>query len=97
MAGGLYEQHITGDISLAARQYWYASGDKAWLRTIGFPLANGSASFYAARVSPATSANSNTTAGAGGGSAAFGISGVMGPDEYAYPVNDSSYTNAIAR
>ena len=34
-------QHITGDIALAARQYWYTSGDQDWLRNVGFPLANG--------------------------------------------------------
>jgi trehalose/maltose hydrolase-like predicted phosphorylase len=76
-AGGLYEQHITGDISLAVRQLWYASADRAWLRDVGFPLANGSASFYAARVT--------RRAASSAGEEAFGIDGVMGPDEYAYP------------
>eukprot|EP00937_MAST-01D_sp_MAST-1D-sp2_P004018 g4018.t1 len=82
---GEYEQHITGDIALAARQYWYATGDEQWLREVGFPLANASASFYAARLTPA--ANNGT---------GYDILQVMGPDEFAWPVDNSAYTNAVA-
>ena len=32
---GEYEQHISGDISFAARQYFYATQDVAWLKAIG--------------------------------------------------------------
>jgi hypothetical protein len=85
---GVYEQHISGDIALAVRQYWYTTGDRRWLRDVGFPIANGTASFYAARVEPA--------AGNASSGAAFVIKGAMGPDEYAYPVDDSAYTNAVA-
>ena len=52
---------------------------------MGFPLANASASFYAARLTPA--------AGNGTG---YDILQVMGPDEFAYPVDNSAYTNAVA-
>ena len=46
---GKFEQHISGDIVLAARQYWYATQDKEWLGAIGFPLAKGVADFYKKR------------------------------------------------
>ena len=48
-----YEQHVSGDIGFAVRQYWYNTGDAQWLREIGWPLVKGIASFYAARVEPA--------------------------------------------
>eukprot|EP00040_Diaphanoeca_grandis_P037457 m.244109 g.244109 ORF g.244109 m.244109 type:complete len:778 (-) comp33822_c3_seq5:211-2544(-) len=75
---GEFEQHISGDVSFAARQYFYATQDKVWLKNVGFPLIKGVASFYAARLQ---------------GDA---LNMVMGPDEYAFPVNNSRYTNAVA-
>jgi trehalose/maltose hydrolase-like predicted phosphorylase len=117
---GEYEQHISGDISFAARQYFYATQDVAWLKAVGcrpaeakqsrasmharthalytrshthgrarhtrahmhththartharrrYPLIQGIASFYAARV----------TADPPGGFG-FSFESVMGPDE----------------
>eukprot|EP00756_Hemistasia_phaeocysticola_P051172 Hpha_TRINITY_DN26354_c0_g1::TRINITY_DN26354_c0_g1_i1::g.9347::m.9347 len=81
---GEYEQHVSGDVALAARQYWYASGDNEWLAAVGLPLVRGIADFYARRVQ----------AGAGG---RYEYNSVMGPDEYNWPVNNSAYTNAVAR
>ena len=75
----------------AARQYWYATADKEWLAEIGFPLAKGVAEFYAKRVTPR--AYSVTTRG---NAPAYDLNDVMGPDEYAFPVNNSAYTNAAA-
>jgi len=49
---GEYEQHISGDISFAARQYYYMTGDVNWLKSVGFPLIYGVASFYASRITP---------------------------------------------
>ena len=72
---------------LAARQYWYTTGDRAWLEAVGFPLANGTASFYAARVQPAAS----------GAAGKWDFNMAMGPDEYAYPVNNSAYSVAAAQ
>ena len=84
---GKFEAHISGDIALAARQYFYAKADHAWLAAIGFPLVRGVAAFYASRVSKAADG------------ASFGIHGVMGPDEYAFgeAINNSAYTNSVAR
>jgi len=82
---GRYEQHISGDIALAARQYWYVTHDREWLRDVGLPLANGTASFYVSRVEW----RPNTDA--------FDFNKVMGPDEYSWPVDNSGYTNAVAQ
>ena len=70
---------ISGDIALAARQYWYASGDKAWLEAIGFPLAKGVAEFYAKRA--ASRSYRVTTAKPAPDGASYDINDVMGPDE----------------
>jgi trehalose/maltose hydrolase-like predicted phosphorylase len=88
---GEFEEHISGDIVLAARQYWYATGDKAWLATIGYPMAKGVAEFYAKRAVPRS-----YTVSTKGTEGLYDINSVMGPDEYAFPVNNSAYTNAAA-
>jgi trehalose/maltose hydrolase-like predicted phosphorylase len=74
------------------RQYWYATGDKDWLTSIGFPLAKGVAEFYAKRAVPRSYKVTTRTAS----DDAYDINDVMGPDEYAFPVNNSAYTNAAA-
>jgi len=83
---GRYEQHITGDIAFAAQQYWYVSKDRAWLRDVGMPLVNGSASFYVSRVEYTDEEKDQ-----------FNYKKVMGPDEYSWPVDNSGYTNAVAK
>lgn len=45
----LHELHITGDISFAARQYWYISHDLEWLISQGYPLVLQIAKFWASR------------------------------------------------
>jgi hypothetical protein len=82
---GEFEQHISGDISFAARQYFYATQDASWLKEVGYPLIAGIASFYAARIEARE-----------GETGLFDFNQVMGPDEYNYPVNNSHYTNAVA-
>ena len=124
---GEYEQHISGDIALAARQYFYASGDKDWLSSRGFPLVKGIADFYAKRaVVSNVSGRYDSEFGGWRGRDRSGeivpeksshasilahaaprlpcslppptplVNLVMGPDEYAWPVNNSAYTNAVA-
>ena len=78
------EVHISGDIALAARQYYYATGDAAWLASVGFPLIRGVAAFYASRVSKT----------ADGSREQYELQGVMGPDEYAYGEVRSQRPNA---
>jgi hypothetical protein len=40
---GQLEQHISGDISMAVKNYWYMTGNLTWLEKVGFPLASVSA------------------------------------------------------
>lgn len=107
---------LSGDIALAARQYWYATGDKEWLRSIGYPMTKGVAEFYVKRAVKRgdtrgyrvttvgqqleNRSNSDSGDGDGVGRAAaaeqYDYNCVMGPDEYAYPVNNSAFTNAAA-
>jgi len=80
---GMFEQHLNGDIAFAVRQYWSVTKDRSWLKEVGFPLVNGTASFFAARAVELAGQ--------------WHIEDVMGPDEYSYPVRNSGYTNAVAR
>ena len=86
---GKYELHISGDVSFAAQQYYYATKDREWLRSTGFPLILGVAKFYAQRATPANV------------SGRYDILQVMPPDEWAVgkngsAVNNSAYTNTVA-
>jgi trehalose/maltose hydrolase-like predicted phosphorylase len=79
---GLYEQHITADIALAQWQYYLTTGDRAWLRTRGWPVISGAARFWASRVRK----------GPGG----YHLRHITGPDEENPDVNDEVYTNVAA-
>ncbi|XUL90815.1 discoidin domain-containing protein [Streptomyces galilaeus] len=79
----LTQNHLQGDIALAARQYYLATGDRTWLRTNGWPLLNGLAQYWTSRVSKNTDGS-------------YSIKEVAGPDEYSNGVNDAVYTNAVA-
>ncbi len=65
------EQHITGDVGVAVRHFWHATGDVAWLASRGWPILQGVAEFIVARVTP-TNAD-NTT---------FALNKVMPVDEW---------------
>lgn len=80
-----YEQHITGDIAFAVRQLWMASGDQQWLRSQAFPLIRATAEFWASRAIYNDSKRG------------YVIYNVMPPDEDAEVVNNSAYTNMIAK
>lgn len=77
------QNHLQGDIALAAWQYYLATGDRDWLRDHGGPLLRGIAEYWASRV----------TANPDG---SYSIKEVAGPDEYSNGVNDGAYTNAVA-
>lgn len=80
-----YEQHIIGDIAFAVKQLWLASGDQQWLMNQAFPLIRATAEFWASRALYNDSKNS------------YVIYNVMPPDEDAEVVNNSAYTNTIAK
>ena len=82
---GWWEQHITGDIGLAAAQFHAAQRNETFLADTLVPLMRAIATFWASRVSQDP-----------GGGPAFHINGVTPPDEYAVNVNDSAFTNAVA-
>ena len=67
---GNMEDHVQGDIALALRQYFYATGDTAWLRESGFPVMAGIAAYYASRLTE-------------GSDGLLHILHTTGPDEYA--------------
>ena len=80
-----YEQHIIGDIAFAVKQLWLASGDQQWLMNQAFPLIRATAEFWASRALYNDSKNG------------YVIYNVMPPDEDAEVVNNSAYTNTIAK
>ena len=80
-----YEQHIIGDIAFAVKQLWMASGDQQWLEHQAFPLIRATAEFWASRAMYNDSKK------------AYVIYNVMPPDEDAEVVNNSVYTNTIAK
>jgi trehalose/maltose hydrolase-like predicted phosphorylase len=76
---GTLEQHISADVALAQWQYFLATGDRQWLAQEAWPVISQVADFWASRAV-------HTLRG-------YEILGVMPPDEYNFPVNDSTYTN----
>ena len=82
---GKHEIHITGDIVTAIKQHFYSTKSLKFLREIGFLIVYQSALFFESRVHFDHTKN------------AYVINDVMPPDEYQYPVNNSVYTNVIAK
>lgn len=80
---GQLEQHITGDVAFAARQFFAMTRNATWANTSGFDLASGAADFWISRV------ELNATDGLAH------IKHVIPPDEYATG-DDSVYTNCVA-
>ena len=82
---GRYQNHITGDIAFAARQYWMVTKDTSWLKETGFNLIYETAEYWASRVEYYKEKEH------------YVINHVMPPDEYHFPVNNSVYTNVVAK
>lgn len=81
-----YEQHVTGDIAFAFKQYIMMTRDKNFIQNEGgADLITDIASFWKSRMTY----NNNRDL--------YEIHDVMPPDEYHYPVNNSVYTNSVAR
>ncbi|MFE0171408.1 discoidin domain-containing protein [Streptomyces sp. NPDC059002] len=77
------QNHLQGDIALAAWQYYLSTGDRAWLRERGWPLLKGVAEYWTSRTTPNPDGSHS-------------IQNVAGPDEYSNGVTDGVYTNAVA-
>jgi trehalose/maltose hydrolase-like predicted phosphorylase len=85
---GLLEQHISGDIVFAVKQFYRTQITDQQLQAFSkqfSPLILEVAKFFASRVTPRPDSNM------------FDINGVIPPDEYAVNVNNSIYTNVVAQ
>ena len=82
---GKNQNHITGDIAFAVKQYWMATGDIQWMKNKGFQIVYETAKFWISRSKYETTKQR------------YVIDDVMPPDEYNYPANNSVYTNIVAK
>ena len=78
------EQHISADVAYAVWQYWHATGDDAFLLDAGAEILFETARFWASRAQREADGRCH-------------IRGVMGPDEYHDNIDDSAFTNVMAR
>jgi trehalose/maltose hydrolase-like predicted phosphorylase len=81
---GIEEQHITADIAYAVWQYWEATGDDRFMVDAGAEILLETARFWASRAVPEADGRCH-------------IRCVIGPDEYHESIDDSAFTNAMAR
>jgi kojibiose phosphorylase len=80
---GEIEEHITSDVAYAASNYWRWTGDDRFLRAEGTEMIVEGARYWASRLQIENDGAH--------------IRGVIGPDEYHSHVDDSFYTNLLAR
>ncbi len=81
---GTQEQHITADVAYAVWQYWQATGDDRFMTEAGAEILLETARFWASRAILEVDGKCH-------------IRGVIGPDEYHENIDDSAYTNVMAR
>jgi kojibiose phosphorylase len=81
---GEQEVHIAADVTWAVWAYWCATNDEDFLLEKGAEIVLETARFWASRAER-------------GSDGRFHIQKVVGPDEYHEDVNDSAFTNAMAR
>lgn len=79
---GIFEQHITADVSIAFWNYYAYTQDKSWLRK-EWSVLKETADFWVSRVVKNQDGS-------------FSILNVVGADEYAQHVDDNAFTNASA-
>jgi trehalose/maltose hydrolase-like predicted phosphorylase len=79
---GIFEQHITADVSIAFWNYYAYTQDKNWLRK-EWNVLKETANFWVSRVVK----NKDDS---------YSILNVVGADEYAQHVDDNAFTNASA-
>ncbi len=81
---GTEEQHISADVAYAVWQYWQATGDEGFLRDAGAEILLETGRFWASRAQSEADGYRH-------------IRDVIGPDEYHQHVDDSAFTNVMAR
>jgi protein-glucosylgalactosylhydroxylysine glucosidase len=79
------ENHVNGDVALAAWQYWLATGDRTWLEKDAWPLLRDTADFWVSRVKYDA------------GRRRYEISNVVAVKESDIGVSNDAYTNAVAK
>jgi trehalose/maltose hydrolase-like predicted phosphorylase len=79
------ENHVNGDVALAAWQYWLASGDRKWLENDAWPILRDTADFWASRVNYLRDRGR------------YEISNVVAVKESDIGVSNDAYTNAVAK
>ncbi|RXM41586.1 glycoside hydrolase family 65 protein [Flavobacterium sp. YO64] len=79
---GIFEQHITADVSIAFWNYYALTQDKKWLRE-EWNVIKETADFWVSRVVKNTDDS-------------YSILNVVGADEYALNVDDNAFTNGAA-
>ncbi len=84
IASGEQEHHVSAAIAYGVWSYWQATADEAFLCQAGAELLIETARFWASRCQLAADG-------------LFHIRHVLGPDEYHEDVDDSAYTNGMAR
>ncbi len=84
-ANGEREIHVNGDVAIAQWQYFLVTGDKSWLRDVGYPVIRTVAEFWTSR----STYNSQLDR--------YEILHVTSPDEAYNDVSNDSFTNAVAR
>ena len=81
---GTQEQHISADVAYAVWQYWQATEDDDFLRAAGAEIVLETARFWSSRAKLEADGRRH-------------IRGVIGPDEYHETIDDSAFTNVMAR
>lgn len=82
---GELEQHVTSIIAYAVRHYWQWTGDDVFMRDHGAEIILDGARFWASRVEWDEAQRR------------YEINHVIGPDEYHDDINNSVFTNRMAR
>ena len=80
---GAFEHHVTGDVAIAAWQYYLVTGDKEWLKEKGWPILKATAEFWASRVEKNDKGE-------------YEIKNVVAADEWAENIDNNAYTNGTA-
>ncbi len=83
MSGAL-EIHVTACVGLAAWNYYRVTQNLDWLQAEGYPLIEGTADFWASRVTRSDTGS-------------YDIRHVVAADEFAVNVDNDAFTNAAAR
>jgi kojibiose phosphorylase len=81
---GLMEHHISADVAWGTWEYWKATGDDAFMASMGVEMLLETARFWVSRAARDDEGR-------------YHVRVVVGPDEYHEGVDDNAYTNVLAR